>query len=118
MTLTEQIYAQALLLAGELEQKQMELLKVLCRGANNSLASRLRDGQTPEDCKADYIAPASLFALAALSQADEESAVEMFQAGDLSIKRRSGDAASNCLRNQAELMIAPYLKDRFAFMGV
>ena len=118
MTLTEQIYAQALLLAGELEQKQMELLKILCRGANNSLASRLRDGLTPEDCKADFIAAASLFALAALSQADEESAVEMFQAGDLSIKRRSGDAASNCLRNQAELMIAPYLKDRFAFMGV
>ena len=118
MTLTEQIYAQALLLAGELEQKQMELLKILCRGANNSPASRLRDGLTPEDCKADFIAAASLFALAALSQADEESAVEMFQAGDLSIKRRSGDAASNCLRNQAELMIAPYLKDRFAFMGV
>ena len=32
MTLTEQIYAQALLLAGELEQRQTELLKVLCQG--------------------------------------------------------------------------------------
>ena len=44
--------------------------------------------------------------------------MEVFQAGDLSIRRRSMDAASNCLRNQAELMIAPYLKDRFSFMGV
>ena len=118
MTLTEQIYAQALLLAGELEQRQTELLKVLCQGANNALAGRLRDGLTPEDCKADFIAAASLFALSALSAADENSAVEMFQAGDMSIRRRGGDAASNCLRNQAELMIAPYPKDCFAFMGV
>ena len=118
MTLTEQIFAQALLLAGELEPKQMDLLKLLCRGVNSSLASRLRDGLTPEDCKADFIAAASLFALSALSVADDKSAVEMFQAGDLSIRRRGGDAASNCLRNQAELMIAPYLKDYFTFVGV
>ena len=118
MTMTEQIYAQALLLAGELEPKQAALLQVLCQGANNSLASRLREGLAPEDCRADFIAAASLLALSALSVADEKSAVEMFQAGDLSVRRRSGDAASNCLRNQAELMIAPYLKDYFTFMGV
>ena len=118
MTLTEQIFAQALLLAGELEQKQMDLLQVLCQGANRSLARRLRDGLTPEDCKADFVTAASLFALSALSVADEKSAVEMFQAGDLSIRRRESDAASNCLRNQAELMIAPYLKDYFSFVGV
>ena len=118
MTLTDQIFAQALLLAGELEHKQMDLLKILCRGANNSLANRRRDGLKPEDCKADFVAAASLFALSALSDADEDSAIEMFQAGDLSIRRRSRDAASNCLRNQAELMIAPYLKDWFSFLGV
>ena len=118
MSLTEQIYAQGLLLAGELEQKQTALLRVLCQGANNALANRLRTGLTPEDCKADFIAAASLFALSALSTADENSAVEMFQAGDMSIRRRGGDAASNCLRNQAELMIAPYLKDYFTFVGV
>ena len=118
MSLTEQIYAQALLLAGELEQKQTALLRVLCQGANNALANRLRTGLTPEDYKADFIAAASLFALSALSAADENSAVEMFQAGDMSIRRRGGDAASNCLRNQAELMIAPYLKDYFTFVGV
>ena len=53
-----------------------------------------------------------------LAGADVYSAGELFQAGDMSIRRRGGDAASNCLRNQAELMIAPYLKDRFSFMGV
>ena len=118
MTLTEQIYAQALLLAGELEQKQTQLLKVLCQGADSSLRNRLREGLKPEDCKADFVAAASLFALAALSAADEESAVEMFQAGDLSLRRKGTDAASNCLRNQSQLMIAPYLKDNISFLGV
>lgn len=118
MTLTEQIYAQALLLAGQLEQKQTELLKVLCQGANSSLTNRLREGLTPYDCKADFVAAASLIALSALSDADEDAAVEMFQAGDLSIRRKGNDAASNCLRNQAQLMIAPYLKDGFTFLGV
>ena len=116
--MTEQIYAQAMLLAGELDPRQASLLQVLCQGAASSLASRLRDGLTPEDCKADFVAAASLFALSAMSVADEQSAVEMFQAGDLSIRRKVGDAASNCLRNQAELMIAPYLKDSIAFKGV
>jgi hypothetical protein len=44
--------------------------------------------------------------------------VERVTAGDLTIQRSGGDAASNCLRYQADLMIAPYLKDRFCFRGV
>lgn len=82
------------------------------------MTSRLREGLTPEDCKADFIAAASLFALAALSSVDETMQLEMFQAGDLSLRRGSTDAASNCLRNQAQLMIAPYLRDCFSFLGV
>ena len=112
------VFAQAALLAGELDGHHQALLRVLCQGAVAVLGSRLREGLTPEDCKADFVAAASLFALSALSSADDRSAIEMFQAGDLSIRHRGGDAASNCLRNQAELMIAPYLKDYFTFMGV
>ena len=118
MTLKDQVFAQAALLAGDLNGRQTDLLSVLCTASTAALTARLKDGLTPEDCKADFIAAASLFALSTLSVADENSAVEMFQAGDMSIRRRGGDAASNCLRNQAELMIAPYLKDRFSFMGV
>ena len=118
MTLTEQVYAQAVLLAGELDERQMQMLKVLCRGTASSLSKRLRDGLTPEDCKADFIAAASLLALSALSGVDERAQLEMFQAGDMTLRRGSCDAASKCLRNQAELLIAPYLKDRFTFLGV
>ena len=120
MTLTEQIYAQAVLLAGEMEPKQMEMLKILCQGAEGSLASRLRPGLTPEDCKADFIAAASLYALASLGSVEETVNVEEFKAGDLTVRQsKSGrDAASSCLQRQADMMILPYLKDRFSFMGV
>ena len=118
MTLTEQIFAHALVLAGELEPRQEALLKVLCRSAENALSMRLRQGLTPEDCKADFISAAGLYALSAMSGMDEMDRLEQITAGDITLKRAGGDVASNCLRYQAELMIAPYLKDRFSFRGV
>ena len=120
MMLSEQVYAQALLLAGDLEERQSRLLQMLCAAAVSSLESRLRDGITAEDCKADFIAAASLYALASLNGVEETVQVEEFQAGDLTV-RQSGsgrDAASNCLQRQAEMMILPYLKDSFSFLGV
>ena len=120
MTVSEQVYAQALLLAGDLDERQNQLLQVLCNAATSSLESRLRDGITPEDCKADFIAAASLYALASLGGVEETVSVEEFQAGDLTVRQsKSGqDAASNCLQRQADLIIQPYLKDRFSFLGV
>ncbi len=119
MTLREQVYAQAALLAGQLESEQASMLSVLCTASTASLAARLKDGLRPEDCKADFIAAASLFALAALNGVKDSGSLEQISAGDLTL-RRSGnsDTASNVLHNQAELMIAPYLKDRFSFVGV
>ena len=114
MTLTEQVFAQAALLAGELDGRQTNLLRLLCGASASSLTARLREGLTPEDCKADFIAAASLLALAQLN------GVEEFKAGDLTVKQgsKNRDAASQCLQRQAELMIAPYLKDGFSFRGV
>ena len=62
MTLTEQVFAQAALLAGELDGRQTNLLRLLCGASASSLTARLREGLTPEDCKADFIAAASLLA--------------------------------------------------------
>ena len=119
MTLKEQVFAQAALLAGDLDGRQTDLLHLLCAASTSSLTARLKEGLTPEDCKADFIAAASLFALAALNEAEDSDQVEEFKAGDLTVKQGSrADAASRCLHNQAELMISPYLKDRFAFLGV
>lgn len=120
MTLKEQVFAQAALLAGDLEGRQADLLRVLCAASTASLTARLKDGLTPDDCKADFVAAASLFALASLNSVDEHVKVEEFKAGDLTVKQSasSKDTASRCLHHQAELMISPYLKDRFSFRGV
>lgn len=120
MTVSEQVYAQALLLAGDLDARQSQLLQALCTAVVSSLSARLRDGITPEDCKADFVAAASLYALASLGDVEENVQVEEFKAGDLTVRQsKSGrDAASNCLQRQADMMILPYLKDRFSFLGV
>ena len=116
--MTDLVFSQAALLAGQLDEKQMELLKVLCQGAASALTVRLREGLTPEDCKADFVAAASLYALAALQEAGNTSDFAEFRAGDLTVKRSTMDTSSRCLHRQAELIIQPFLKDSFAFLGV
>ncbi len=118
MTLAEQVYAQAVLMAGSLEAKEDTLLQVLSKSACAALTARLRSGITPEDCKADFIAAASLFALAAMTEVMDGAGVESFTAGDLTVRRSGGGAAASCLRYQANLMIMPYTADDFSFMGV
>ena len=116
--LREQVFAQAAMLAGELDGRETNLLHTLCAAAVSTLTARLKKGLKPEDCKADFVAAASLYALAALESAMDGGWGDEFRAGDLTVKRSGGSAASNCLFNQAELVIAPYLEDRFAFLGV
>ena len=118
MTVTEQIYAHALVLVRDMEEENRPLLEVLCSSAEVSLRSKLREGIGPEDCLADFVAAASLYAVAALAEAGEPVALEQLAVGDLTLRRSSRDAASCCLRYQAELLMMPYTKDRFAFLGV
>ena len=118
MTLTEQIYAHALMMIRDCEEDQEALLRALCRAAEVSLRAKLRDGITPEDCRADFIAAASLYAVAALTETDDTAQVDQIALGDLTLRRRSKDAATCCLRYQAEMLILPYSKARIAFMGV
>ena len=118
MSLVEQIYAQAQVLIQDSTDVNLPMLEVFCRSAENSLRQKLREGLTPEDCKADFIAAASLLALAALSETDDLAQVEQISAADLTLRRGSPDSAACCLRYQAELMMAPYMQDKFLFMGV
>lgn len=115
-----QVFAQAALLAGELDSRQTAMLEVLCGGVASALASRLREGLSPEDCAGDFVAAAALYALAALGNVAEDVSVEEFKAGDLTVKRGAGarDGASKCLERQAEKIMGPYLKDRVVFFGV
>ena len=113
--MTEQVYVQAKLLAGVENAQQLELLRIFCQAAVTSLTARLRAGITPADCNAEFVASASLFALASLSSAGQIGEVKL---GDVTIKRNGVDTASQCLHNQAALIMAPYVKDSFCFLGV
>ena len=116
--LSEQVYEQAALLASPLDEKQETLLKLLCQGTVCVLRTRLREGLTEEDCQQELVAAASLLALAALQEAEQSGTMAEFRAGDLTVKNREADAASRCLREQAQQIIAPFLQDCFAFQGV
>lgn len=118
MTLAEQIYAQALVLIRDLEDGDRPLLELLCKSAEASLRARLRDGVSPEDCKADFIAAASLYALAAMTEMEAAVHPEQISAGDLTVRNGSADAAVCCLRNQAEIIMKTYIRDSFSFVGV
>ena len=112
------MYAQALALAGELEQRQQAMLLVLCRGAVVSLKASLKTGVEPEDCMTDFVPAAALIALAALTDAGEAEDVEQFTVGDMTLRKKRSAAAANCLRHQAKVLMAPYLKEPFYFLGV
>lgn len=116
--LSEQVYEQAALLASPLDEKQETLLMLLCQSVVCALRTRLREGLTEEDCQQELVNASSLLALAALQEAEQSGTMAEFRAGDLTVKNREADAASRCLREQARQIIAPFLRDCFAFQGV
>ena len=88
MTLIDEVYAHARVLAPQISGENQGILEAVCRSAAVSLKARLRDQ------------------------------LEMITAGDLTLRRGSGTAAAECLRTQAELLMMPYVKDPFVFVGV
>ncbi len=118
MTLIQQTYTQAVVLSGLEDAKQGQLLQLFCRSAVNSLVSKLRKGLSADDCRADLVAAGALYALAALSECEGKPAEEHMQLGDLTVRRKAGSPAAQTLRSQAELIMAPYVQDGFAFQGV
>ena len=116
--MTDQVYARALLMAGDLDGRQQDLLRVLCAANGSALEARLRDSLTLEDCREEFITAAGLYALADLGGFEE---VSEFKAGDLTVKtgeRQDRDQSAAALRQCAETLMMPYLKDRFSFLGV
>ena len=119
MSLKHLIVAQAKLMTGELDARKAVLLEVLCGTASDFLEARLKEGLCPEDCAEAFVAAASLHAVSDFYDADDSAAVEEFKAGDLTVKKGSPvKGASGGLRQQAENVMRPYLKDGFCFSGV
>ena len=118
MTMTEVVYAEALLMAPDMTAQEQEMLRKLCHVAVVSLESKLRNNLTAADCHNEFTAAASMYALAALSEVSDVNQMEQITAGDLTIRRAGSPMAANCLRAQADLLMAPFVKRKIAFLGV
>ena len=111
--MTDQVFARAVMLAGELNAEQQERLHLLCGVSIARLEAQLKDGLTAQDCGENFLTAAGCYSLAALGCFGPE--IQEFKAGDLTVKSGSG---SSGLERQAQALLAPYLKDRFLFAGV
>ena len=118
MMLVEQVLTQARLMARDLPEENQTMLEAVCAAAVNSLAVRLRDNIRPEDCLSDFVTAAAMYAMAAMSEVGTMAQLEQVTAGDLTVRKGSGNSAVSCLRYQAEMLMKPYLQETFVFVGV
>ncbi len=118
MTLIEQVYTQAHLMARELPEENQSMLEAVCAASVNALKLRLRENMTPEDCLSDFVSAAAMYAVAAMAEVGSMAQLEQVTAGDLTLRRSSGNSAVSCLRYQAEMLMKPYLREPFVFVGV
>lgn len=118
MITADMVCSQVLPLAGELSHQQQILLSLLCQGIVSSMNAQLREGTTSRDCPQDFLAAGTLYALAALSDMDDTNQLEMFQAGDLTLRKHKEGTASAAMYRQAQAIMAPHVRDSFSFRGV
>ena len=118
MTLVEQVYTHARLMAQELAEENQPLLEAVCAAAVNELRQQLRDNIGPEDCLTDFVTAAAMFALASMSDLGSMAQLEQISAGDLTLRRNGNGTADACLRQQAQALMRPYVKAHFMFAGV
>ena len=117
MTLAEQVYAQARLMAQGLGEEAGPVLEALCASAVACVKARLRVNVEPEDCLSDFVTAAAMLALAAINELGDTVSYEQIEGEALDLRPSDTDAAANCLRYQAELLMRPYFKQPFVFIG-
>lgn len=105
-------------MAQELPEENQVMLETVCAAAVASLKMKLRDNVGPEDCLSDFVSAAAMYALAAMTEVGSMAQLEQVTAGDLTVRRSCGNTAADCLRYQAEMLMQPYIKASFVFMGV
>jgi hypothetical protein len=115
MTLLDQIYAKAVVLAGTVNETQSQLLKIFCNSALTCLTARLRADVTMEECETELVTASALYALAALSENEETANLQRVQVGDVTLIPGGRTAAIRCLRLQADILMRPYCVDSFVF---
>ncbi len=118
MTLLDQIYAQAMVLAGTMNETQVQFLRIFCNSAATHLLARLREEVKAEACETALVSAGALYALAALSEIDETANLQRVQVGDVTLIPGGRTAAIRCLRKQADLLLEPYCVSGYLFRRV
>ena len=119
MDLEDEVYG----IVSSLTGMESDQLRALCSVALAELTGRLRPDISREDCGDALIQAAALLSMSMHGEAAMGvDGVSSYSAGDVSVTRRSAgeiSAYARGLRDQAELIMAPYIDDRgFAFKGV
>lgn len=117
MAIPDEIYATAAVFLGGQDERERAALMGLCKAAEAGLCARLRPGLTPDDCREALVCAAAWIALGQYAAGMQSDGVASFAAGDLKVTKQAA-AAIACLQTQAELLMAPYLRDSFRFRGV
>lgn len=117
--MTDEIYALAAVLSPENQPKE-PILRALCRAAETELKESLRPEVTPEDCKESFVPAAALLAVSHYAAATGAAGadVKSFSVGGFSATAEDGGAAGKTLRAQALLLMKPFVKSGFSFLGV
>ncbi len=116
MSIEELIYAHALDLAGVLEHREAGLLKLFAKSAARLLTGRLTVELSQPGCREALIDAGSLYALAALLEAD--SGPGRFSAGELTVEKGNAAMTARALREQGDRVLGPFAQDGFVFRGV
>ena len=105
---------------GQIGEDEQAAAQVLCAAAQQELTGRLRPGADPErDCPDAFCMACGWLVLAGLAVGREAGEAQSFTAGDVTIRRGEAGTQAQALRQQAERLMAPWLRDDgFLFCGV
>lgn len=120
MDIIDEIFKKAKLFLNIDDEKET-VLRLMCASAHEVLSARICDGVILTDVHDRYIRGAGLYA-ASMMVGIDNSDVESFSAGKLSVHKQSAWASRNsatAMRKQAELMLKGIVEpDNFVFKAV
>lgn len=120
MDIKQEIFEKAkLVYKEELSAETESSLYEMCVAAYCELLQRLKDEVLLETIHDEFVRAAGVLGIALFVGLDCPT-MDSFSAGNVTLKKRSDEgtrSSSESLRNQAELMLAGYLKDGGFFFG-
>lgn len=116
MALLDDIFATAMSYT-DADARQQRTLRQFCATEEKRLTDQLQEGVTVEDCYETFVCAAGLLAAADYSAAYADTGLRSFTAGPVSVTREDSERTAR-LRQQAALLMLPWCRSSFRFLGV